>query len=420
MVRFLWTTLIYLLSSAVGLLVANLILDDMTVTAAAFVWVVVIFTVVQAIITPFLFKAVRRNASALIGAVGLISTFVVAAGRLLAVRWPEDQRIDHLAVGHADRLAGHHAGHAVAAAVHRQGGAGRQGRWTGRPGLSSTDRALTVWRRREGTTMATRIVIMGGGPAGYEAALVAAQYGADVTLVEDQGVGGSCVLADCVPSKTFIASAGGRTDTRQAGHLGIDIAGAVSVDVPGGARPRHGLALAQSADIRARLISVGVRLVDGRARWPTRVPVMALHRVAVTRCDGASRRTDRGRRADRHRRDAAGAAHRGAGRRADPDLAAGLRPARAARAPDRRRLRRDRRRVRLRLHRDGRPGDPDLQPRPGAAGRGRRRRRGDRGRLRRTRRGAGQAGPGGIGGARRRRRPGDADRRSDRSAARTP
>jgi len=76
MVRFLWTTLIYLLSAAVGLLVANWILDDMEVTAAAFVWAVVIFTVVHAIITPFLFKVVRRNASALIGAVGLISTFV--------------------------------------------------------------------------------------------------------------------------------------------------------------------------------------------------------------------------------------------------------------------------------------------------------------------------------------------------------
>ncbi len=86
MVRFLWTTLIYLLSSAVGLLVANWILDDMTVTAAAFVWVVVIFTVVQAIITPFLFKAVRRNASALVGAVGLLSTFV----SLLVAYWLSD------------------------------------------------------------------------------------------------------------------------------------------------------------------------------------------------------------------------------------------------------------------------------------------------------------------------------------------
>ena len=60
-----------------------------------------------------------------------------------------------------------------------------------------------------------RIVIMGGGPAGYEAALVAAQHGSDVTVVEREGMGGACVLDDCVPSKTFISSAGIRVDLRQ-------------------------------------------------------------------------------------------------------------------------------------------------------------------------------------------------------------
>ena len=67
----------------------------------------------------------------------------------------------------------------------------------------------------------TQIVIMGGGPAGYEAALVAVQYGADVTLIERDGVGGACVLSDCVPSKTFIASAGGRTAVLGASSLGV-------------------------------------------------------------------------------------------------------------------------------------------------------------------------------------------------------
>ena len=62
---------------------------------------------------------------------------------------------------------------------------------------------------------------MGGGPAGYEAALVAAQHGADVTLVERDGLGGACVLYDCVPSKTFIASAGARSTIRDASELGI-------------------------------------------------------------------------------------------------------------------------------------------------------------------------------------------------------
>ena len=57
----------------------------------------------------------------------------------------------------------------------------------------------------------TRIVIIGGGPAGYEAALVAAQLGAEVTVVERDGIGGASVLTDCVPSKTLIAAAGAMT-----------------------------------------------------------------------------------------------------------------------------------------------------------------------------------------------------------------
>ena len=48
-------------------------------------------------------------------------------------------------------------------------------------------------------------------PAGYEAALVAAQHGSDVTVVERDGMGGACVLDDCVPSKTLISSDGGVT-----------------------------------------------------------------------------------------------------------------------------------------------------------------------------------------------------------------
>ena len=69
--------------------------------------------------------------------------------------------------------------------------------------------------------MAQRIVIIGGGPAGYEAALVGAKYGAEVTVVEDAGMGGSSVLWDCVPSKAFIAATGVRTDMRRADEMGL-------------------------------------------------------------------------------------------------------------------------------------------------------------------------------------------------------
>ena len=60
--------------------------------------------------------------------------------------------------------------------------------------------------------MADHIVIIGGGPGGYEAAHVAAQLGAEVTVVDTDGIGGSAVLTDCVPSKTLIATAELMTD----------------------------------------------------------------------------------------------------------------------------------------------------------------------------------------------------------------
>ena len=54
---------------------------------------------------------------------------------------------------------------------------------------------------------ATSVVIIGGGPGGYEAALVAAHLGARVTVVDRDGLGGAAVLTDCVPSKALIATA---------------------------------------------------------------------------------------------------------------------------------------------------------------------------------------------------------------------
>ncbi|HEX7715787.1 MAG TPA: FAD-dependent oxidoreductase, partial [Marmoricola sp.] len=67
----------------------------------------------------------------------------------------------------------------------------------------------------------THVVIIGGGPGGYESAHVAAQLGAQVTVVDSDGLGGSAVLTDCVPSKTLIATAELMTDMWTGPELGI-------------------------------------------------------------------------------------------------------------------------------------------------------------------------------------------------------
>ena len=69
--------------------------------------------------------------------------------------------------------------------------------------------------------MADHIVIIGGGPGGYEAAHVAAQLGAEVTVVDTDGIGGSAVLTDCVPSKTLIATSELMTELAGAPELGV-------------------------------------------------------------------------------------------------------------------------------------------------------------------------------------------------------
>jgi dihydrolipoamide dehydrogenase len=125
----------------------------------------------------------------------------------------------------------------------------------------------------------TRIGIIGGGPGGYEAALVAAQLGAEVTVVDRDGLGGSAVLTDCVPSKTLIATAEVMTDTAESGELGVLIGsdagpyGQVGVDLARVNARVTGLAQMQSDDIAARLEREGVRVVRGLGRLdgPTRV-----------------------------------------------------------------------------------------------------------------------------------------------------
>ena len=118
-----------------------------------------------------------------------------------------------------------------------------------------------------------RVVIVGGGPGGYEAALVAADLGAEVTIVNDEGLGGACVLWDCVPSKTLLTSAQAFNTLETAPSLGVHFEGMqgqevprYEVDLPTIMRRVHDLALAQSEDIGKRVLDAGGRVLVGRGR----------------------------------------------------------------------------------------------------------------------------------------------------------
>ena len=76
MIRFLLRTVIFLGSAALGLWITSLILDDFVIHANGFFAAVLIFAILQSILSPFLFKSTAKNAGALTGAVGLISTFI--------------------------------------------------------------------------------------------------------------------------------------------------------------------------------------------------------------------------------------------------------------------------------------------------------------------------------------------------------
>ena len=138
----------------------------------------------------------------------------------------------------------------------------------------------------------TRVVIIGGGPGGYESALVAAQLGAEVVVVDSDGLGGSAVLTDCVPSKTLIATAELMTDLATAPELGIGLvdptapSSQVRIDLAVVNARVLRLAAEQSADIGRRLEREGVRVVVGRGHLD------GPERVVVTAADGSSETID--------------------------------------------------------------------------------------------------------------------------------
>jgi dihydrolipoamide dehydrogenase len=112
--------------------------------------------------------------------------------------------------------------------------------------------------------MAVKLTIIGAGPGGYVAAIRAAQKGAQVTVVENAEVGGTCLNLGCIPTKTLIASAEALVHARRAAEFGLEAAGAVSYNLSRIRERKEKVVSTQVKGIKGLFKSWGVSLIEGR------------------------------------------------------------------------------------------------------------------------------------------------------------
>ena len=131
-----------------------------------------------------------------------------------------------------------------------------------------------------------KIAILGAGPGGYVAALRAAQLGAEVTVIEESEVGGTCLNWGCIPTKTLIASAEALHKTKNAADFGLDFSGSVSPNIRKIMERKQKVVDIQVKGIRGLFKSWGVKLLEGRGL------IINPKKIRVTLKDGAAQEID--------------------------------------------------------------------------------------------------------------------------------
>ena len=126
----------------------------------------------------------------------------------------------------------------------------------------------------------TDVLVIGGGPGGYAAALRAADLGKSVTLVERDRLGGVCLNVGCIPSKALIHVAGAAALPGEAAAFGVDLT--ASVDLARAQRWISDVVGRLTGGVEHLLRAAGVTVVRGTAHFAT------ARRVAVWEGDDAS------------------------------------------------------------------------------------------------------------------------------------
>ncbi|NOZ69749.1 MAG: dihydrolipoyl dehydrogenase, partial [Deferribacteres bacterium] len=131
-----------------------------------------------------------------------------------------------------------------------------------------------------------KLTILGAGPGGYVAALRAARLGAEVTVIEESEVGGTCLNRGCIPTKTLIASAEVLHKARNAGSFGLKLDGTISPDIQKIVERKNKVVATQVKGIRSLFRSWGVRLIEGRG------VITSPRSIKVTLRDGSTEEVD--------------------------------------------------------------------------------------------------------------------------------
>ena len=126
-----------------------------------------------------------------------------------------------------------------------------------------------------------RLAVLGAGPGGYVAAIRAAQSGADVTVIEDDEVGGTCLTRGCIPTKALVASSVMLAKMRRAEEYGIEIRGEV---IPNAAKifeRKNTIVTTLATGIRNLFKARRIALRQGRGRF------ISSNEILVTGRDGS-------------------------------------------------------------------------------------------------------------------------------------
>lgn len=114
--------------------------------------------------------------------------------------------------------------------------------------------------------MAKTITVIGGGPGGYVAAIRGAQLGADVTLIENHKIGGTCLNYGCIPTKAFYKSAEVLENLSIADQFGLDVAD-FNLNVEKLQKHKNGVVEELTSGIEKILIANGVTIIKGTASF---------------------------------------------------------------------------------------------------------------------------------------------------------